>query len=99
MRFLAVICLLAGPLLSACAQPNPLSMVSAFDRTSDVRVCRRLGEVSPVVSTQGGFGQRFDAMRAETLRRGGTDIHLFRHTRDWSQAGGVAYRCPFPEPR
>ena len=38
---------------------------------------------------------RLDALEAEALRRGATDLLLRRrYLRDWSYVEGVAYRCP-----
>ena len=40
------------------------------------------------------FGIRLDALEAEALRRGATDLLLRRRIlRDWSYVEGVAYRC------
>jgi hypothetical protein len=46
------------------------------------------------------FAVRLEPLRDEALRRGATDLLLVRRIkRDWSYVEGIAYRCPYGEPR
>ncbi len=46
------------------------------------------------------FAVRLEPLRDEALRRGATDLLLVRRVkRDWSYVEGVAYRCPYGQPR
>lgn len=89
--------LLASLLLlgvSACSyHPDPTDLVKVVDTPADVRVCQRLGEVSPVVSTTPGFGSAFDGMKEAVVALGGTHLYLQQRTQDWSLVRGIAYRC------
>lgn len=89
--------LLASLLLvsvSACAyRPDPEELVHIVDSPADVRVCQRLGEVSPVVPTTPGFGSATDGMLEATVALGGTHLYLQKTTEDWSLVRGIAYRC------
>ena len=79
---------------SACSYtPNPRELVRIVDSPADVRVCTRLGEVSPPVPTVPGFGSATDAMLDQTIVLGGTHLFLQRTTPDWSLVRGIAYRC------
>jgi len=89
--------LLASLLLvsvSACAyRPDPEDLVHIVDSPSDVRVCQRLGEVSPVVPTTPGFGSATQGMLEATVALGGTHLYLQKNSEDWSLVRGIAYRC------
>lgn len=79
---------------SACGyRPTPTELVHIVDSPADVRVCARLGEVSPVVSTTPGFGSATQAMLEETVALGGTHLYLQQKSADWSFVRGIAYRC------
>lgn len=79
---------------SACGyRPTPTELVHIVDSPADVRVCTRLGEVSPVVSTTPGFGFATDVMLEETVALGGTHLYLQQKSADWSFVRGIAYRC------
>ena len=80
--------------VSACAyRPDPVELVKIVDSPSDVRVCQRLGEVSPVVSTTPGFGSATEGMLEATVALGGTHFYLQQTTHDWFLVRGIAYRC------
>ncbi|KLK89521.1 hypothetical protein AA309_30895 [Microvirga vignae] len=89
--------LLASLLLvsvSACAyRPDPADLIHVVDSPADVRVCQRLGEVSPVVSTTPGFGSATDSMKEAVVALGGTHLYLEKNSEDWSLVRGIAYRC------
>ncbi|HZH12075.1 MAG TPA: hypothetical protein VEZ24_17120 [Microvirga sp.] len=89
--------LLASLLLvsvSACAyRPDPEDLVHIVDSPADVRVCQRLGEVSPVVPTTPGFGSATQGMLEATVALGGTHLYLQKNSEDWSLVRGIAYRC------
>ncbi|RDI61093.1 hypothetical protein [Microvirga subterranea] len=79
---------------SACSYtPKPRELIHIVDSPADVRVCTRLGEVSPTVPTVPGFGSATDAMLDSTLALGGTHLYLQRNSPDWSLVRGIAYRC------
>jgi hypothetical protein len=79
---------------SACAYtPKPRELIHIVDSPADVRVCTRLGEVSPVVPTVPGFGSATDGMLDATIALGGTHLYLQRQASDWSLVRGIAYRC------
>jgi hypothetical protein len=79
---------------SACAyRPVPTELVRIDDTPADVRTCRRLGVVSPPVTTTPGFTLNLEAMLQATVALGGTDLLLDRRTRDWLVTGGIAYDC------
>ncbi len=95
---------------SACAyRPEPTDLVHIVDSPADVRVCTRLGEVSPVTSTVGtntplyvgfgatlgttAFGSATEEMLQRTLALGGTHLYLQKTSADWSLVRGIAYRC------
>jgi hypothetical protein len=79
---------------SACAyRPEPTELVHIVDSPSDVRVCTRLGEVSPVVPTTPGFGSATQGMLEATVALGGTHLYLQQNSPDWSLVRGIAYRC------
>lgn len=80
--------------VSACAyHPDPVDLIHVVDSPADVRVCQRLGEVSPVVSTTPGFGSATDGMKEAVVALGGTHLYLQKTTEDWSLVRGIAYRC------
>lgn len=80
--------------VSACAyHPDPEELVHIVDSPADVRVCQRLGEVSPAVPTTPGFGSATEGMLEATVALGGTHLLLQKTSRDWSLVRGVAYRC------
>ena len=58
-------------------------------------MCRRLGDVSPIVSTTPGFAGQLEGMLQATVALGGTDLLLDRRSYDWLLVRGVAYRCPW----
>ncbi len=79
---------------SACAyRPEPTELVHIVDSPADVRVCTRLGEVSPVVPTVPGFGSATEAMLETTVAMGGTHLYLQKRSPDWTFVRGIAYRC------
>jgi hypothetical protein len=95
---------------SACAyRPEPTELVKIVDSPADVRVCTRLGEVSPVTSTEGtntpvylgagarigntSFGYATEAMLQATVALGGTHLYMQRNSPDWTLVRGIAYRC------
>ena len=80
-------------LLRRARAPEPRELIHIVDSPADVRVCTRLGEVSPVVPTVPGFGSATDAMLDATLALGGTHLYLQRNSADWSLVRGIAYRC------
>jgi hypothetical protein len=91
-RILLASLLLAS--VSACAyHPDPQELVHIVDSPADVRVCHRLGEVSPVVPTTPGFGSATEGMLEATVALGGTHLYLQKNSEDWSLVRGIAYRC------
>ncbi len=79
---------------SACAyRPWPTELVRIVDTPADVRTCRRLGEVSPPVTTTPGFAWNLEAMLQATVALGGTDLLLDRRSHDWLVVRGVAFDC------
>lgn len=79
---------------SACSYtPDPREQIRIVDSPADVRVCTRLGDVSPTVPTTPGFGSATDAMLDSTIALGGTHLYLQRRSADWSLVRGIAYRC------
>lgn len=82
-------------LLGACAySPTREDEIKIVDSPADVVTCRRLGAVSGVVATGPDFEPKVEAMVAQTVALGGTDLFLARLSRDWAAVRGVAYRCP-----
>lgn len=80
--------------VSACAyRPEPQSLIHIVDSPADVRVCQRLGEVSPVVTTTPGFDTGLDSMLEATVALGGTHLYLQKQSEDWLLVRGIAYRC------
>lgn len=80
--------------VSACAyRPDPTDLIHVVDSPADVRVCRNLGEVSPVVPTTPGFGSATDSMKEAVVALGGTHLYLQQTAHDWSLVRGIAYRC------
>jgi hypothetical protein len=79
---------------SACAyRPAPTETIRIVDTPADVRVCRRLGEVSPPVTTTPGFTWNLQAMLQMTVALGGTDLLIDRRGHDWLVVRGIAYDC------
>src|SRR3712207_1761057 len=79
---------------SACAfRPAPTELVRIADTPADVRTCRRLGEVSPPVTTTPGFAWNLEAMLQATVALGGTDLLLDRRSHDWLVVRGLAFDC------
>ena len=79
---------------SACAyRPTPTELIRIADTPADVRTCRRLGEVSPPVTTTPGFAWALEYMLSATVGLGGTDLLLDRRSQDWLVVRGVAYDC------
>ena len=79
---------------SACAyRPAPTDFIHIVDSPADVRVCTRLGEVSPPVTTTPGFGPATQSMLGSTLALGGTHLYLQQRSQDWLVVRGIAYRC------
>ncbi|MFC4174515.1 hypothetical protein ACFOYU_21085 [Microvirga sp. GCM10011540] len=90
----ALLASLVGLAASACAYtPEPREQIRIVDSPADVRVCTRLGEVSPVVPTVPGFESATDAMLDATIALGGTHLYLQKNSADWSLVKGIAYRC------
>ena len=74
-----------------------------------MRVCTRLGEVSPVTPTTpepirpsisasaspsaSTFGHATQDMLQATVALGGTHLYLQQVSQDWSLVRGIAYRC------
>ncbi|HEX2555387.1 MAG TPA: hypothetical protein VHL98_16935 [Microvirga sp.] len=89
--------LLAVPLAllaSACAyRPEPTDQIRIVDSPADVRVCTRLGEVSPTVPTGPTFEDALESMLQNTVALGGTDLYVSQRSRDWALVRGIAYRC------
>jgi len=80
--------------VSACGyRPDPEDLVKVVDSPADIRVCQRLGEVSPVVPTTPGFGSATDSMKEAVVALGGTHLYLQQNSHDWSLVRGIAYRC------
>ena len=87
--------------LAGCStyyRPSPEERIHIVDSPADIRACRRLGAVSEIVPTSPGFVRHIDAMLADTVAFGGTDLFLRRVSSDWSYVQGIAYRCPFERP-
>ena len=81
-------------LASACAyRPEPTEQIRIVDSPADVRVCTRLGEVSPTVPTGPSFDAALEAMLQNTVALGGTDLYVSQQSRDWALVRGIAYRC------
>jgi hypothetical protein len=74
-------------------RPIPAERIHIVDSPADVRVCRRLGEVSPVVSTTPGFDAATESMLESTVAIGGTHLYLEKRSTDWSLTRGVAFDC------
>lgn len=86
--------------VSACAyRPTPEELIHTVDSPADVRVCTRLGEVSPTVSTTPGFRSELWSMQNQVVALGGTHLYLQRQSPDWALVKGVAYRCGPGAPR
>jgi hypothetical protein len=64
-----------------------------MDSPADVRVCTRLGEVSPTITTTPGFGPATQSMLEATVALGGTHLYLDKRSEDWLLVRGIAYRC------
>jgi hypothetical protein len=89
--FLATLIALAA---SACAyRPAPTETIRMVDTPADVTACRRLGEVSPPVTTTPGFAWNLEAMLQSTVALGGTDLLIDRRGHDWLVVRGIAYDC------
>lgn len=96
----AFLATLAALSVTACAyRPEPTELVQIVDSPADVRVCTRLGAVSPVVPTVPGFGSATQAMLEGTVALGGTHLLLHKNSADWSLVQGIAYRCGPGAPR
>ncbi|MDF2813551.1 MAG: hypothetical protein K0S56_4582 [Microvirga sp.] len=79
---------------SACAyRPAPTDLVHIVDSPADVRVCTRLAEVSPAITTTPGFGPATQSMLEATLALGGTHLYFDKLSQDWLLVRGIAYRC------
>ncbi len=79
---------------SACAyRPSPTDVVQIMDSPADVRVCTRLGVVSPTITTTPGFGPATQSMLEATVALGGTHLYLDKQSNDWLLVRGIAYRC------
>ena len=79
---------------SACAyRPEPTETIRIVDSPADVRVCTRLGTVSPTEPTGPGFDAALESMLQATVGLGGTDLYVSRRSSDWSLVRGIAYRC------
>jgi hypothetical protein len=74
-------------------RPSPTDLVSVVDSPADIRTCRRLGVVSPTVSTGPSFDADLQAMLDATVALQGTHLWLQRVSTDWSVVRGVAYDC------
>ena len=81
-------------LVSACAyRPEPTDQIRIVDSPANVRVCTRLGEVSPTVPTGPTFEEALESMLQNTVALGGTDLYVSQQSRDWALVRGIAYRC------
>lgn len=81
-------------LVSACAyRPAPTETITIVDSPADVRVCTRLGTVSPTVQTGPGFEDSLEVMLQQTVALGGTHLYVSKRSHDWSEVRGIAYRC------
>ncbi|WP_210484283.1 hypothetical protein [Microvirga antarctica] len=80
--------------VSACAYtPKPTDLVQIVDSPADIRVCTRLAEVSPPITTTPGFGPATQTMLETTVALGGTHLYLQKMSPDWLVVRGIAYRC------
>jgi len=80
---------------AGCAyRPDAVDMVRIVDTPADLRICKRLEDVSGPVATTRSFGGFTRAMLAQTVAVGGTDLLLEPLNADWSVVRGVAYSCP-----
>lgn len=92
VRALAAIALALAA--SACAyRPEPTEQVRIVDSPADVRVCTRLGTVSPTVATVPRFEVALESMLMGTVALGGTDLYVAKRSNDWLRVEGIAYRC------
>lgn len=81
--------------VSGCAyRPSPTEVIRINDSPVDMNYCRRLAVVSDRVPTVPGFADATEAMLAQTVALGGTDLLLLKRTNDWLLVRGIAYRCP-----
>jgi hypothetical protein len=74
-------------------RPLPVETVSVVDSPADIRACRFLGDVSPVVQTVPGFTYALEAMKEQTVALGGTHLYLEKRSPDWRLTRGRAYSC------
>ena len=74
-------------------RPLPVETVSVVDSPADIRVCRFLGDVSPVVQTVPGFTYALESMKEQTVALGGTHLYLEQRSPDWRLTRGRAYAC------
>jgi hypothetical protein len=74
---------------------HPGPGIPVWDHHMDVMHCRLIRPISPVYSTNGGFGQALAQMAASTYAAGGTDLLLRKVRHDWSEVFGVAYNCAY----
>lgn len=86
-----VTCLLAA---GCTYRPAPTDPVRIVDTPADLRVCKRLADISGQVATTGGFGGVTRGMLEATVAVGGTDLLPIPVYNDWSVVRAAAYRCP-----
>jgi hypothetical protein len=74
-------------------RPIAVETIHIVESPADVRVCRRLGDVSPPVSTGPGFDPAAEGMLEGTVALGGTHLYLEKRSSDWAVVRGIAYDC------
>ncbi|WP_112663989.1 hypothetical protein [Microvirga flavescens] len=80
--------------VSACGSyPSIEEQIQIVDSPADVRVCKNLGEVSPVVPTGPDFDEALWQMKHNTIGLGGTHVYVQQVSQDWSAVRGIAYYC------
>ena len=72
----------------------PVETVAVVDSPADIRVCRFLGDVSPVVQTVPGFTYALEAMKEQTVALGGTHLYLEKRSPDTNVDGSSRTVAP-----
>jgi hypothetical protein len=94
MKRLAIASALALTTAACGSYPSPVERIHTVDSPADVRVCRKLAEVSDVVPTTKGFEAQLELMQNAVVSLGGTHLFLEKRAHDWSLTRGIAYLCP-----
>lgn len=94
MKRLSVVLITCLVAAGCTYRPAAVDLVRIVDTPADLRICKRLGDVSGPISTSRSFGGFTTAMLEQTVALGGTDLLLEPLHADWSVVRGVAYRCP-----